>query len=1182
VSSSDVSSSGALKVVGDLRIKDLLLDVKVGLLNVPLALALVPAKIEPAPTGILHGNVQIIGVVDGKHALRVQADVNARHAKAFSLSFGEELKIQSLLSVEPAEIQVRSTSLTSSDKWNAHVRGRVELKKKLLSLHVAADVKRPEVFVAGLPKEMKIGTLAYKGEVKGPFDDVKVGGVVKVTSILGWGNTLHDVEARLLVTKKRLTLDQLAGRYSGGQLAGSVRVRLNKKSLPLDVHVQIPRIDLRGLRDPEGELLGLTGLANLEVDVTGPAKNSLTKVHMLAKKVEVKKENFGTVNIGLRVDNKELVVEKLTSQSPLLSMSTHAVRLRLEDMALSGWVQIKAADLAQIENAKSTKLAGNLKGRVLLCGTVAAPRIEANLQMQGLTTDKVVLGSGPVEVFLSPTFTAKSPILKCSAAEKTSTKVAKKTTATGLMVQAASVLDGKTGHFQLESAYLINDERLNARVVFSNVEMLPWTQKLEPDVAALDGIAEGTLQIYGKLGKLDGSAELRVANVTAQPVTLESMKGESTTVSTFRLAKELARFSTRGALLLKGKMRAGNLHATLCAFPTSASLKVPGKVCSQKERVWAEVQGPLNQKTKAFALDVTFGVYEEKLQDFIRTLQMSETKASLTASGKLRALFDGKEKSKVRTSGSILLLEQKIEAKDAPLATLTLPTQIRLFEDNTVELLSPLRYQVGDSDVVVSGTFGPKEMNAKVDGVIALATLTLLPGVFSQASGTATAHLGMKGDYSALRLDGSIEPKSGSQIMPRALKKRVVFEKGKLLFSSNPKDIYLQNIESDDLTVRIDDGRATLDGTIKVKLFEDEDHSFIVEDWDLLLVGSGLRFRSATTQIETAMNLSLRGPFAKPILKGRLEVTDGKATESFSMEKFVIESAPSEPSKPLVETLALASLENLLFDVDVDVRSFHAQANIASFLLEADLTGAVHLEDSARLYSVVGAIEASRGSFQFPYANFELTQTRVEFPRGSNGIEPRVYILASADLDPARTGFNSETQCVLELAGDTNRMALGLEAADAERTLTDTELLKFVLFGFPLAQQGDADPDAAVRAVSGELTAAFTNEVESAIARELGADLKFNVFAESDRVATGVKYQVGQRIDFEGETGLGVENGSDTHIRMRLLIFDHLPSPLPFRELAVGGEIEASSGGASTQKQAGAGNLRLSLRFFEQ
>ncbi|MCP4499522.1 MAG: AsmA family protein, partial [Deltaproteobacteria bacterium] len=68
VSSSDVSSSGALKVVGDWRIKALVLDVTVGLLNVPLALALVPAKIEPAPTGILHGNVQIIGVVDGKHA----------------------------------------------------------------------------------------------------------------------------------------------------------------------------------------------------------------------------------------------------------------------------------------------------------------------------------------------------------------------------------------------------------------------------------------------------------------------------------------------------------------------------------------------------------------------------------------------------------------------------------------------------------------------------------------------------------------------------------------------------------------------------------------------------------------------------------------------------------------------------------------------------------------------------------------------------------------------------------------------------------------------------------------------------------------------------------------------------------------------------------------------------------
>src|SRR5690606_1337079 len=74
-----------------------------------------------------------------------------------------------------------------------------------------------------------------------------------------------------------------------------------------------------------------------------------------------------------------------------------------------------------------------------------------------------------------------------------------------------------------------------------------------------------------------------------------------------------------------------------------------------------------------------------------------------------------------------------------------------------------------------------------------------------------------------------------------------------------------------------------------------------------------------------------------------------------------------------------------------------------------------------------------------------------------------------------------------------------------------------------------------------------------AIATSLGGEIQFNIFLETGRLGTDVRWQLGRRVVFEGEAPLYTwESGVGTatadrealnasNLRLRFLLFDHLP-----------------------------------------
>ena len=333
-------------------------------------------------------------------------------------------------------------------------------------------------------------------------------------------------------------------------------------------------------------------------------------------------------------------------------------------------------------------------------------------------------------------------------------------------------------------------------------------------------------------------------------------------------------------------------------------------------------------------------------------------------------------------------------------------------------------------------------------------------------------------------------------------------------------------------------------------------------------------------RVETSFDVALTGDAPAPVLKGRVEISDGLLRKDFEVRNFILSAAPERPSEPLWQTLTPLGLGGLTFAVDASMQNLRAKARINSFQLDASLRGDIRISRSLRLPSLDGAIEVESGTVDFPRARFEIVEMQLQFPTSAEGkIKPTVHLSATAELPAGSAGNDVEVPVDLALDGSFEAMQLGLTATDPNRQWTRAELFAHILFGVVPADAGGADlvstsVDVASRAALSELAAPVNQELESLIESGLGLDVNIDV-------ASGVQLQLGGRLVLEGPgllsgsltttdstTSAATTGTSGTDaLRVRLLFYDHLPVG---RALSVEGRFGVVS------------DLRLSWRVFEQ
>lgn len=1120
--------------------------------SLPLRLALSPAKLGDPPKGTVAGSYRMRGSFAlEKGPLVVTSTLSARNLMWADVSPPSPLQVTSRVTVTDKRVQIESADVTGRGV-TASVNGSVLLKEERVDLQLEAKAESPDGWLKELPERLRVASASFRGAVAGPYDNVVVKGAVEVPQGEAYGVPLRAVTSTMTADNKQVRLSGIKAKAAEGDVSGHVVVRLTTKkraSPALEGQLAVAGAKLaRVTLDEKGEV-NAQGTVAGRATLSGTTAHPVIEVTATVGDAVLEEEALGDVETRLLVTNTVLRVQQLEVAGPLgTATSDGALTLRFEDMALGGTVVVALTDLSKVKAAEPAQVAGSLEGRVRLDGTVERPDVLAWLEAEQLVVREARLGSGPIFARLhSPSSADGGAVTR--------------------VLEASGRLTGPRGLVNVRAAYDLDEKLVNARVRLVEADLLPWLEMAPAALPRAEGLVSGVLHLWGPVDALNGSVRLRVPELVfvdegdAGEEAEEPAEAAAAADVTLSRADEMRRVKSEGGVILSGELVDGELDALLCAFPSPVDVTV--SPCGAGERVWLRASGEVSQREETFALEVRGYIDEDNLQRFVPQLRDIDAELSLVATG----LADVSKPSKdapVEVSGDLSLLAADIQLEDAPSGTLEEPARLR-FEKNKVLLEDPVRFLVGDSQVTLAGYAGPGDVRLVVDGTVLLALAKLYSAEVTQASGTAVARLEISVDGGLPKVSGHVAPNQGASLTLRTLRDRMELLGGRVSFRPEAvaaEKTTAERVIVEGLRVSLGDGEASLDGAFTVLLHVDEEDGLEVSGltrFDLLARGEGIRVRRDRSRVESAFNLRLEQRNGTPFLTGQLEITDGMYRERFELLDNFVLTRPSRPSEPLHQVLAPYGLGDLGLDVDVAVRDFRVRADIVTFPMDASLAGNLRLSNTVRVPALGGALEIVEGSLAFPTARFEIVDSSIEFPRERGSLEPRISLFARAELPPGRTGCETDLPVTLSLKGETTEeVQLDLEAETGDRH-TRFDLLMNVLFGQRLAQceaaRGLGDPsNAAVRAFTGQLFASgFTQQIEEAIVDSFGGDIQFNLFLDTGRLGTDVRWQLGRRVVFEGEapiytweagTGAVVgerENLSASNLRLRFLLFDHVP-----------------------------------------
>jgi hypothetical protein len=1190
-----MGSKGQVVAAGTLQLSDKRADIDATLEQVPIGLLAGPAKLSPAPRGVAYGPITVDGIVDGKAPLEVGATLQVYGLKAFDLVAPSPTRLRTRATVTAERITLGQTRV-SGEGLEAIASGTIYLEEERLLLDVGAELAAPGDVVPQIPADVVMGATRFDGQVVGPFERVRADGRATVSRVDAYGVPVVDVAALVTADARQASVRDIVANTAGGQTTGWVRVGLtNKGALEGELHVTKAALERVAL--PGAEDIPLTGLVDVEVRLGHLTSDPLIKAQVVGHRVTAREEQLGEVRASAWITPRDVRVASLSVAGPVLTLQNAGeVAIDLERERLAGVLVLERVQLDAIRAAQAQQLAGQAKGPIVLGGALDAPDVRARLELASLGVQGIPLGDGPAVIrFLAD---AASP---ADAREH--------------LLLVSTELSGPRGTLDARAGLAVEREVINAEATLNGVDLGPWLELAGRDErgrvllpwqgeAAIDATITGALDDPTIKARVD-IAELAIPS----PPTAPLIEG-----AVHRFSNETRQWDTRGPVSADVTFIGGELEAIVCAFPSFDGQVDNLSVCERGERLWADITGPYDTGSGAFDLTAVFGLQEARVQTFAAALADANLGVDTIARGHVH-LTRIREDAEPIVRGNVLLDRLVITSPETAPVVLREPREIELTPSGALffnlppdaEHLNdraPLRFLTGESALEVAGAdtgalnLTTRRLSTSIDGNIALALIKPFSEEIQAAGGEVEAHVALGGTFDQPEVVGALSPTPGAFVTPRALGRRVELKGGTLTTRIVEEDRNLLEVlidpDNNTLEVALDDGRAALEGSVLIDMREGA-----VARWDLHAFGSGLFFRLGRGYVETAFDASMvmvpspnadvdEGDEAlQPQLQGRVEINDGQVKETFQLKNFVITKDSSERrSKPLREVLNDVNLADLGLDIAVVVQNFDARANLATFRADGALRGEVQVTGYAVAPAVSGAVEVVDGAIQFPYARFEVMQTQVTFPPAKDGrINPEIFLSARGELEPPRNGLDTEVPCLLTLDGNLDQMSLKLEAEATEYNFTEGALLRYVLLGTKLSTGAVVtDADAALRAVSSELTAAFSRDLEQAIAEQLGAQLSFSVFYEDGQLKGGVRYQLGERLEFDGEAafanvggGAGTSNGGNvTEARIRLLLVDHMPYVLG-RDLAFEGHVTTGDG-VNTQAST---NLRLSYRFFE-
>ena len=1150
--------TGLVRASGTLTLPDKQLTLEARALEVPLAEALRPAKPPERPAGVVNARATISGIADGKGPLLIEASGNVRRALLYSIKPPADVEVSARVVVHDDVVMLERAQAAAAG-LSARLYGEVFVKDERLKLTISAEATSNALaWIPDVPTDIAVRDARFEGTIAGPYQSVLVVGDAHSGGGLAYGVPFSDVRGQVTASAAEVAIDRVVGHVARGAIEQlrPVVVELGAKKR-LRGAMRVRGVRLADLAAPDGAVLPLDGIGDAEAWLSGPAASPTVTFAAATSGLTISGERLDKATARGTVTKERLVLSDVHVHGALIDARAERLSLTLPALQLAGAVDVARADLSAVTAATSARLAGMVRGRVLVRGDARAPTLDGSLVATDLSLAGGALGSGALRVGLAP----DGPVPK--AGEGGARHVA---TVFGGLVSTAGALD-------VTAAYAIEREVVNAKLVVDNVDLERYTRTFGEQVSPLQGYAAGTVSAWGPLDKLTMRAKLRVPQLAVAPARSADAADQRPGETSLPVLRAL------GAVLVDARMDEGALDATVCAFPSGHDGSAPeeGSPCTSQERVWARIAGDLDTRHGALDLAVDGYLDEPMLEDLLPVLERNGVAAGVRARGS--AQLHKAANAPVDARAAITLLGASVRPPATLRADLVGTSELT-WADGRLTLAQPVRLRApsGEVDVAITGSVGTEDIALQVEGDVALVLAKLFTTEIANAGGTAAASLTVKGRYhDGLLFDGTLQPHPGSTLTPRLLGSTLRFKEGQLLV--RPVDGDALRLTAAGLRADVGEGEMILVGDADVRIARSAEHGWF-KRWNMALSATGVDLALEGARVEGAADLVLEGTEDAPLLRGSVEVLDGSYSRNFELRNFVLKAPPSSRSAPLWEKLEPIGLGNLKLDVDVDVQSLRARASFASFKADLETHGKLALKGTLRLPKLDGAIEVSDGTIDVPRTRFDVQELQLQFlTTGDGRINPELHLAARAELPPGAAGTN-DTEIPVDLTLDGNLeegIQLDITATDASREWSRSELFALIVFGRTLeADLSGAALGALLRAAGRDVAAPVTDELSSMLANTLGMNLELDL--------GGLRWQLGRRLQVEGSFVFQQQLTTDTNslasgnssslatdaFRVRLLVVDHLPTFLG-RNLSIDGR--SGSGGS---------DLRLSLRLFEE
>jgi hypothetical protein len=1072
-------------------------DAKVGCFDADISLFLKLFGAQIHSSGTFSGRVHLQGKTAPHMLFQIGAEGGMSNAKVADVIIGTgQLALNAALTQNSFDIL---DFKLNADDLNASASGQLGLVPHAdINVNLRVGANKPARHYPPLAKDFNGHELVASGTLTGSFERVRLDAELTLQKLSFLTLEGRNLSGRLSFQQGKIAIHRLRGDLYGGDLTGELGFQIAQPQTGLagTLHLHNAKLAKAAVIKKIPWLEG--GSISAQISLSGTTQKTETKGEFTVVDTQMLGMPINKLAGQLEQRGDRLNIIKLFIDAPGASMLADATHIDLKAKTIATHIGISFLDLAAIKQDVLPGLAGICSGDAYVSGPFDNLSGKADLNVGKAALYGKSLGFGSLAITLEPHSSDKQAIM------------------------LSGFLKEDKGAVHLQATLLPKSQRLRAHVQLADLPLEKLTKDNNFYLQTLYGPVNGYIDLYGDAQKPNIDMKIHAPNVFYRAA-VNKRTGEYP----HGLGDEL---SSVGPAEFEMTYADKQLSIKLCALPAMHSKTL----CSDGDAVHILAKG-LFESPKEFDLTVNSKIHVDDLERIVSPLEKESISANVAM--ELSGRFQhSKNPKKNQTQGRLAISSLAISTPSVPRISLKAPALVQ-FTKEAASLKEAAKLTLGKSELELLFDISTSKVRFYAAGDIPLLFARLFTNVVVAAEGVATGDLHVDGTWDYPATDGTLTPKPGSSLTLREGFESLEFRSGQLTFHSSKENGGSTLINVDQLEADIGEGRATLDGTLK--LYPKTAARSEKTAWDMHLAGSGIVVRSADDFLETNVNLDLKTIQDQDWLTGKINITDGYRKQRFDLQNFILSSKGQASS---FGGALPAFIKDIKLSTDVAVQSFHVDADMVVFYADLYFNADLNLTGALASPKLVGALTLNESSaLYFPAATFAMTSTVIPFlDVPGKTIAPKIDIAATASIPEMVDGRPNETLILLTLAGDLNKLKLDLKAIEGNKNKTPFQILVNLIN--PMYSSSAASNTGAVTSLAGQLPfRPITSELETAVQGLTKTRFRLGSSLAQGGLSTQLQWQLGPRIEVSGISSATASGFRLQDAKLTLLIFDHLP-----------------------------------------